>query len=107
MRYKFFSKSAIVLIAILSCSVAGASDQLTVDEFVAAFVAANDARKQARSLGHEWRDTAKLLRKAKETAEAGDLESAMIYVVEAQMQADQSIIQATREQSLWISRVVR
>lgn len=106
-KNKICSISAIVLAAILSCNIAGASDEPTVEEFVAAFSAANDTRKQAGAMGHEWRDTAKILRKAKETAEAGDLVTAMSLVEEAQMQAEQGVIQATREQALWISRVIR
>ena len=54
-----------------------------MEEFNAAFVEANEARKMSGSLGHEWRDTVKILRAAQKAAEGGDLVAAMKLVAQA------------------------
>lgn len=89
-----------------TASVVGASEP-TAEDFNKAFAEANDARKMAGKLGHEWRDTAKILRKAQETAAAGDLKKAMELVAEAKLQGEAGIVQAKRESALWEGRVIR
>ncbi len=79
----------------------------SVDDFNTAFAKANDTRKMAAELGHEWRDTAKILKSAQETAVAGQLSEAMELVAQAQQQADQGIVQAEREETLWLGRIIR
>ncbi len=98
--------SALFVCLGLVFGVAGASEP-TVEDFNTAFTAANEARKMAGSLGHEWRDTAKLLKQATEAAQGGDLTKAMQLVATAQLQADAGIVQANRESSLWEGRVIR
>lgn len=88
-----------------ACAV-GASEP-TAEDFNNAFAAANDTRKMAGELGHEWRDTAKILKKAQETAAAGDLKKAMELVAEAKLQGEAGIVQANRESALWEGRVIR
>ena len=66
--------SLLFVSAAMSFNVANASEP-TVEEFNAAFVEANEARKMSGSLGHEWRDTVKILRAAQKAAEGGDLGS--------------------------------
>ena len=78
-----------------------------MEEFNAAFVEANEARKMSGSLGHEWRDPVKFLRAAQKAAVDGDLVKAMKLVAQAKFQSDAAIVQANREQSLWIGRVIR
>ena len=92
--------------ATVSFNVANASEP-TVEEFNAAFVEANEARKMSGSLGHEWRDPVKFLRAAQKAAVDGDLVKAMKLVAQAKFQSDAAIVQANREQSLWIGRVIR
>ena len=98
--------SLLFVAAAMSFNVASASEP-TVEEFNAAFVEANEARKMSRSLGHEWRDTAKILKAARKAALDGDLENAMKLVAQAKFQSDAAIVQANREQSLWKGRVIR
>ena len=78
-----------------------------IEAFNEALVKANETRKQAAEMSHEWRDTAKMLKNAQKAAEEGDLEKAMALVAEAQIQSEQAIIQAQREASLWESRIIR
>ena len=86
--------------------IASASEP-TAEDFNAAFTEANEARKMAGELGHEWRDTAKLLKQAQEAAEGGDLNKAMKLVAKAKLQGEAGIVQAKRESTLWESRVIR
>ncbi len=79
----------------------------TAEDFNAAFADANEARKMAGELGHEWRDTAKILKQAQETAQSGDLKKAMELVAKAKLQGEAGIVQAKRESTLWESRVIR
>jgi hypothetical protein len=98
--------SLLFVSATVSFNVANASEP-TVEEFNAAFVEANEARKMSGSLGHEWRDPVKFLRAAQKAAVDGDLVKAMKLVAQAKFQSDAAIVQANREQSLWIGRVIR
>ena len=99
--------SASLLIAAYAIVGSALAAEPTVEEFNAAFTKANETRKMAGELGHEWRDTAKILKSAQENAEKGELAKAMKLVAEAQLQAEQGIVQANREQSLWVSRIIR
>ena len=85
----------------------GAFAQSEMETFVAAFNEANLKRKEASRLGHEWRDTAKILRNAKKAAEAGNLDEAMEYVEQARLQSEMAIVQAQREEKLWRGRIIR
>ena len=108
MKSLFRTVYACVLFVVgsLTFSIAGATEP-TVEEFNQAFQEANELRKTAGSLGHEWRDTAKILRSAVEAAQNGELEKAMNLVAQAKLQGEASIVQAKRESSLWEGRVIR
>lgn len=94
------------VVASLTFGIAGATEP-TVEEFNIAFQEANELRKTAGSLGHEWRDTAKILKTAAEAAQNGELEKAMELVAQAKIQGKEGIVQANRESSLWEGRVIR
>ena len=98
--------SLLFVSATVSFNVTNASEP-TVEEFNAAFVEANEARKMSGSLGHEWRDTAKILKAARKAAVDGDLKNAMKLVAQAKFQSDAAIVQANREQNLWKGRIIR
>ena len=75
------------------------------DDFAVAWEAADQARKEAGKVGYEWRDTAKLLKKAQAAAEKGEMAKAMKLVAQAHEQAEDGIAQAARESELWMARV--
>jgi hypothetical protein len=75
------------------------------EEFTAAWDAADTARKDAAAVGYEWRDTGKILGKAKAAADEGDLDNAMKLVAKAQEQSEDAIAQQQREAGLWQARV--
>ena len=75
------------------------------DDFSAAWEAADSKRKEAGKVGYEWRDTKKILGKAKDAADAGDMEKAMKLVATAHEQAEDAIVQHDRESKIWQARV--
>ena len=99
--------SVMVAVIALAVGTAVTADEVTVEQINTAFAEANDLRKQAGELAHEWRDTAKILKSAQEAAAEGDLEKAMKLIAEAKFQSEAAINQAERESRLWIARVVR
>jgi len=62
-----------------------------------AIAAAKDARKNAASVGGEWRDTGKLIAKAEELLKAGKAEEAMKMAEAAEVEAMLGYIQATSQ----------
>lgn len=63
-----------------------------------AIAAAESARQRAASVGGEWRDTAKLIAKAKELAQAGQTQEAIELAEQARRQGELGYEQALREQ---------
>jgi hypothetical protein len=64
-----------------------------------AIAAAKDARKQAASVGGEWRDTGKMIKKAEELLAAGKTEEAAKMAESAEAQAMLGYMQATSQTS--------
>ncbi len=62
-----------------------------------AIAAAKAAQKQARSVGGEWRDIGKMIKKAKKLLKAGKTEAAVKLAEEAEAQAILGYIQATSQ----------
>jgi hypothetical protein len=75
------------------------------EEFNAAWDAADARRMDAAAVEYEWRDTGKILKKAKAAAEEGDIEAAMKLVAKAHEQSEDAIAQQAREAGLWQARV--
>jgi PBP1b-binding outer membrane lipoprotein LpoB len=92
---------SIPLAAMLLVSCASVSS----DDFPTAWEKADAKRKEAASLGYEWRDTGKMLKKAKKEHEEGNVEAAMKLVKQAMEESTDAIAQAQRESELWASRV--
>lgn len=83
----------------------GIGSSASADDFTAAWEAAEAKRKEAAAVGYEWRDTGKMLKKAKEEAEAGNTEAAMKLVAKAHEESMDAVAQEAREASAWQSRV--
>lgn len=96
------------LILISGCATAtneASTDPAAGDDFSAAWDAADAKRQEAAAVGYEWRDTSKMLKKAKTEAEAGNTEAAMKLVARAHEESVDAIEQEARESALWQSRV--
>ncbi len=101
--------STIVAVMGASLVVAFAGNTVSADEksFDASYEAAEAARKKAASMKFEWRDTGKILKKAKEAAGKGDYETAEQLAKKAKMQGDMAVVQANEQEQLWQSAVVK
>lgn len=69
--------------------------------------AAEAARKKAASVGFEWRDTRKLLKKAAAAAESGDYAKAEKLAGEAKFQGEAAYAQAQEQEAIWKDAVVK
>jgi hypothetical protein len=74
---------------------AGAADMDTEN----AIAAAKDARKQAASVGGEWRDTGKMIKKAEQLLKQGKNEEAGKMAAAAEAQGMLGYMQATSQTS--------
>lgn len=71
-----------------------ALDKLDVEKSIAA---AKDAQKQANSVGGEWRDTKKMIKKAEKLLAEGKLEEADALAREAEAQGMLGYMQSTSQ----------
>ena len=92
------------LIVLFLASCASSSGTTGVD-FATAWAEADAKRKEAAGVGYEWRDTGKMLKKAKEEHEAGNTDAAMKLVAQAMEESTDAIAQYERETTAWASRV--
>ena len=98
--YKKYLVLVTLLVGLLS---AGMTSTLLADEISAAKVqklidAAEAARKEAASVDGEWRDTAKMIKNAKELLEKGDFVAAAKMANEAAKQGHLGYEQAVSQQ---------
>ena len=75
--------------------------------FEAAYEAGEAARKAARKLGFEWRDTKRMLRRAKKLAEQGEYEKAIRLANRARRQGELGVLQAKEQAEAWKELVVK
>lgn len=106
MSIKNMSIKKVLLGAALAASVSGASaaDKATFDS---AYAAADAARKGAAAVGFEWRDTRKMLKKAKGLAEKGDYAKAVAMANKAKFQGEAGQAQAAEQEKRWRDFVVK
>ena len=91
----------IVAAALVFAYVGTAMADTSEAAFKKAWDAAEAARQQAASLGHEWRDTEQMLEDAKALAGEGDYEQAMQLVERAKFEGERAIEQAEQQAKLW------
>jgi rhodanese-related sulfurtransferase len=93
MKNRSFSAGvlAAALIAGLPATAVWSADKAEVQKAIAA---AEDARKMAASVGGEWRDTGKFIKKAQKLAEEGKLDEALKLATKAQRQGELGYDQA-------------
>jgi nucleoid-associated protein YgaU len=76
------------------------SDQVTAEQAIADAKAAN---AEAAALGHEWRDTGKLIKEAEDKLAAGDEDGAIALANKAKYQAEQAVKQANVENQKFLN----
>ena len=75
--------------------------------FKAAYEAGQAARKAAAKAGFEWRDTKKMLRRAKKLAGKGEYGQAIKLANQAKHQGEQAVVQAREQERAWKAAVVQ
>jgi hypothetical protein len=80
--------------------VANHSEGLTPESVAATIESAEAARQKAASIGGEWRDTGKLIGKAKKALEAGDLGKAADLAHRAEQEGAMGYQQAHKQKEL-------
>ncbi|MGU9957307.1 MAG: hypothetical protein ACNYPI_06660 [Arenicellales bacterium WSBS_2016_MAG_OTU3] len=98
------TKAKNIFIAVLIASGSGVAG---AGEFDDAYAAVDAKRKQAASLGFEWRDTGKIMKQAKKAMGKGEMEKAKKLLAKAEFQSKRAIEQAEYEQEAWKSRVIQ
>ncbi len=74
----------------------GGADQATAEQAIAD---AKSTNAQAKKMGAEWRDTAKIIGKAEKALEEGDYETAIKLANKAQRQAENAMKQAKEQEA--------
>ncbi len=101
LKYIVFVSVFVFVILLALFFVAPASSAETEASFNDAYQAADRARKKAASLGHEWRHTRKLLKRAKAAAKKGDYDKAVRLANQARFEGDAAADQAMSQADLW------
>lgn len=89
-------KSKMVLAA-FAFGLSASMPVMAADDPAAAIAAAKEAQKKAASIGGEWRDIGKFLKKAEEAAKGGDTKKALKLAKKAKFQAEAGYKQAEHQ----------
>lgn len=87
-----------LILGVLLSTLGGTGLAASMQEFEQAYAAAEVARKQANSVGGEWRDVGKLLEEARAAAGSGDIATAMKLADKAKTQSELGYRQAVEQQ---------
>jgi len=103
MNFKLLIASAIFSVSFIAgCAVPGQSKAPNGEQKAAYEQAVKDAKaaiKQAASVGHEWRDSGKILKNAAKAADAGDYAKAIKLANEAKREGELGHKQAMAEKN--------
>jgi len=86
-----------VLTAALMGGLPGSGVAASAADADAAIAAAEEARAKAASVDSEWRDTAKMIKKAKALTESGDIDGAIKLADQAKRQGENGYAQGVAE----------
>jgi hypothetical protein len=93
------STKTMLLAAAFTIFTSGYLTSANAAEPAAAIAAAKDAQKQAKSVGGEWRDTGKMIKKAEKLLKEGKSEEAAKMAEMAEAQGMLGYMQATAQTS--------
>ena len=92
--------TALALAALISGCAGEAVKSSTAESANSAIAAADAARKKASSVGGEWRDTGKMIKKAKGAVKSKDYATAVKLAVKAREQGEMGYEQAISQKNL-------
>ncbi len=79
----------------------------TNPDFNTIWLEADSFRKEAGIQGHEWRDTAKILLRARKEFKVSNNEKAFVLLSKARAESIAALAQAARERKSWERRVIK
>jgi len=94
--------TALALVALISGCAGEAIKPATAESANSAIAAAEAARKKADSVDGEWRDTAKIIKKAKGAAKSKNYAKAVELATKAREQGELGYLQAVSQKELHI-----
>jgi hypothetical protein len=86
---------------------ATAAFAVSADDFKAAYTKAEAAEKKATEMKTSWTTTVKVLKQAKQAADAGKFDEAVKLANEAEALANASVAQAEEQKKLWRDAEIR
>ena len=106
MKIRSFPAAALAaaLLAGIPATAAWSADKAEVDKAIAA---AEAARKQAASVGGEWRDTGKFIKQAQKLAEEGKLDEALKLAIKAKNQGELGYQQALDQKDVSMADYIK
>jgi len=81
------------VIALGGCASGGSDSSATKGDASSAIIAAEHETKRAKSKGYEWRDTGKMIKKAKKAMKEGDFGKAVKLANKAKRQSTSALAQ--------------
>lgn len=82
-----------MIATVLLVAACGAQQKHTKNDAAGAIMAAEQANKKAKKVGFEWRDTGKIIKKAKAAAKDGEFDAAVKQANKAKKQAKNAMAQ--------------
>jgi len=81
------------IIALGGCASGGGDSSATKGDASSAIIAAEHEKKRAKAKGYEWRDTGKIIKKAKKAMKAGEFGKAVKLANKAKRQSTHALAQ--------------
>lgn len=94
---KKFIPFAIAATLVLGACTGGGGTSYTEKDAQSAILAAEHETKRAKAKGYEWRDTGKMIKKAKAALKEGDIEKAVKLANQAKRQSSNALAQAAEQ----------
>ncbi len=85
--------------ALGACASGGGSSEANKGDASSAITAAEHEKKRAKGKGYEWRDTGKIIKKAKKAMKAGDYDKAVKLANKAKRQSTNALAQYEQQKN--------
>jgi len=90
---KFIPFTLAAALSLGACASGGGGPTVTKGDAASAITAAEHEQRRAKAKGYEWRDTGKMIKKAKEAMKAEDFEKAAKLANKAKNQSSNALAQ--------------
>jgi hypothetical protein len=94
---KFIPFAVAATLVLGACTGGGSSSAYNAKDAESAILAAEHETKRAKAKGYEWRDTGKMIKKAKAALKEGNIDEAVKLANKAKRQSSSAIAQAAEQ----------